>query len=132
MTTLDVEVCWTENGNHPWHLKTLSTYHNLANHPSFHSTYLDLLYTISIIICIVFKDIFISLQSIETLDNEIYLPYPTAVATSTTSTMEPPADGGVAPVPSAGNAHSPVAPGPPLEAPKNGEVSRLRVENLTF
>lgn len=58
-------------------------------------------------------------------------PTPTAVATSTTSTMEPPADGGVAPVPSAGNAHSPVAaPVAPLEAPKNGEVSRLRVEHL--
>eukprot|EP00434_Breviolum_minutum_P002780 symbB.v1.2.002443.t3/scaffold126.1/size312799/7 len=50
-------------------------------------------------------------------------PTPTAVATSTTSTMEPPADGGVAPVPSAGNAHSPVAaPVAPLEAPKNGEA----------
>ena len=40
--------------------------------------------------------------------------------------MEPPADGS-GPVPSAGNAHSPVAP---LEAPKNGEVSRLRAEHL--
>lgn len=45
--------------------------------------------------------------------------------------MEPPADGGIAPVPSAGNAHSPVAaPVAQLEAPKNGEVSRLRLEHL--
>ena len=70
-------MCWTEKGNwNPWHFKAFQ-YHNLANHPSFHSTYLDLLYIIySMIICVVFKDIFISLQSIETLENEIYLPYP--------------------------------------------------------
>ena len=42
--------CWTEKGN--WNPRHFKAFQNLANHPSFHSTYLDLLYNISTIIFI--------------------------------------------------------------------------------